>query len=71
MKSSYGLNANPDVDVIDTTDVTPTDVKPIDSALLDEGDSQIAETQARTVGGVFSVTNNLRIDQEQSADRKK
>jgi hyperosmotically inducible protein len=43
----------------------------LEGAVLNKSDSQIAETQARTVSGVFSVTNNLRIDQEQSADRTK
>lgn len=45
----------------------------LEGAVLNKTDSQIAETQARTVNGTFSVTNNLRVDQPNggNADRSK
>jgi hyperosmotically inducible protein len=36
----------------------------LEGAVARQMDSQIAETQAKSVPGVFSVTNNLRVDEE-------
>jgi hyperosmotically inducible protein len=41
----------------------------LEGVVLNKTDSQIAETQARTLPGVFSVTNNLRVEQG-TADRQ-
>lgn len=41
----------------------------LEGSVLNKTDSQIAETRVRTLPGVFSVTNNLRLDQD-TADRQ-
>lgn len=62
----YQLQAVPSIHIIvNNGQVT------LEGAVLNKTDSQIAETQAKTVGGVFSVTNHLRLDQDQTADRTK
>ena len=62
----YQLQAVPSIHIIvNNGQVT------LEGAVLNKTDSQIAEAQAKTVGGVFSVTNNLRLDQDQTADRVK
>lgn len=35
----------------------------LEGAVANEGDKNIAGIQAKTVSGVFSVTNNLRVDE--------
>src|SRR5581483_2314210 len=53
----YALRAVPTIHIIvKNGNVT------LESAVARQMDKQIAEMQAKSVGGVFSVTNNLRVD---------
>jgi hyperosmotically inducible protein len=61
----YALQAIPSIHIIvNNGQVT------LEGAVLNKTDSQIAETQAKTLPGIFSVTNNLHVEQ-QAADRSK
>ncbi len=56
--NQYALRAVPPIHII----VNNGHVS-LDGAVANEGDKNIAGVQANSVPGVFSVTNNLRIDQ--------
>ncbi|MGH9502827.1 MAG: BON domain-containing protein [Terriglobales bacterium] len=57
--SPYALRAVPPIHIIvDNGHVT------LEGVVARQMDSQIAETQAKGVPGVFSVTNNLRVEQQ-------
>ncbi len=61
----YQLQAIPSIHIIvNNGHVT------LEGAVLNKTDSQIAETQAKMLPGIFSVTNNLHVEQ-QAADRSK
>jgi hyperosmotically inducible protein len=61
----YQLQAIPSIHIIvNNGHVT------LEGAVLNKTDSQIAETQAKAMPGIFSVTNHLHVDQ-QTADRSK
>jgi hyperosmotically inducible protein len=55
----YGMRAVPPIHIIvENGHVT------LEGAVARQMDSQVAETQAKSVPGVFSVTNNLKVDEE-------
>ena len=57
--SPYSLRAVPPIHIIvENGHVT------LEGAVARQMDKQLAETQAKSVRNVFSVTNNLRVDQE-------
>lgn len=59
----YGVGANPSIHII----VNRGNVR-LEGVVNNQGDKQIAEAQARSVGGTFAVKNNLEVDkQEKSA----
>jgi len=63
--SQYQLRAVPPIHIIvKNGNVT------LEGAVARQMDKQIAEVQAKSVSGVFSVTNNLQVDEENKGDKK-
>lgn len=61
----YGVGSNPSIHII----VDRGNVR-LEGVVNNQGDKQIAEAQARTVGGTFAVKNNLEVEQHQSKSEK-
>ncbi len=57
--SQYALRAVPPIHIIVNGHVT------LEGVVSREMDKQVADTQAKSVPGVFSVTNNLRVEQQE------
>ena len=63
--SQYQLRAVPPIHIIvKNGNVT------LEGAVARQMDKQIAEVQAKSVSGVFSVTNNLQVDEDTKENRK-
>ncbi len=61
----YGVGANPSIHII----VKNGNVR-LEGVVNNQGDKQIAEAQARTVGGTFAVSNNLQVERGESKTSK-